>query len=79
MYLVYSGTSDNGHFESGQPPYNGQLFTPALTFLYTSEEGTTSEQWTNARPQHVHYSEVPLCRDGHGTYASMMYEGKEFM
>ena len=34
----------------GQPPYNGQTACPlpltVHTFLYTSDEGTTSEQWT---------------------------------
>ena len=32
--------------KSGQPPYNGQTVHPLPIILSTSEEGTTSEQWT---------------------------------
>ena len=49
--------------KSGQPPYNGHTVHPLpiyCPYISTSEEGTISEQWTNTRPQHVHYSEVPL-------------------
>ena len=35
--------------KSGQPPYNGQTVHPLpiyCPYISTSEEGTTSEQWT---------------------------------
>ena len=32
--------------KSGQPPYNGQTVHPLPIYCSTSEEGTTSEQWT---------------------------------
>ena len=41
-----------------QPPYNGQTVRPLpvyFPYISTSEEGGQ-----NARPQCVHYSEVPL-------------------
>ena len=46
--------------KSGQPPHNGHTVRPLPLYFPTSEEGTTSEQWQNDRPQCVKYSEVPL-------------------
>ena len=39
--------------KSGQPPYNGQTVHPpaCCPYISTSEEGTTSEQWTKHSSQ----------------------------
>ena len=48
--------------KSGQPPYNGQTVHPLpiyCPYISTSEEGTTSEQWTkHSSPiiQRFHYT-----------------------
>ena len=50
--------------KSGQPPYSGHtLFTPYLYIVHTflpPKKGQPLKNGQNARPQCVHYSEVPL-------------------
>ena len=47
----YSGTSYHSE-KTGQPPYNGH--TVHHPYISTSEEGTTSLQWTHCSPS-IHF------------------------
>ena len=47
----------------GQPPYNGQTACPLPLTVHTFlplTKGQSPNNGQNARPQRVHYSEVPL-------------------
>ena len=47
----------------GQPPYNGQTACPLPLTVHTflpPTKGQSLNNGQNARPQRVHYSEVPL-------------------
>ena len=60
---VYSKTSDNGHSNKRTTSLQWtNCLPPAINcpYISTSEKGQPPNNGQNARPQRVHYSEVPL-------------------
>ena len=59
-YTVYIGTANNGHSEEWTISLQWTVHPLPIccTYIYTSEERTTSEYGQNTHPQY--YSEIPL-------------------
>ena len=52
--------------KSGQPPYNGHTVHPLpyCPYISTSEEGTTTEQWTICSPLPIYFPYISTSEEG---------------